>query len=420
MVSRRQRAKQTLGAQISKLSNETDGLKKEVSGSPGTDSILEENLSENSVGPRALQPNSVTSEAMARGAVGTENLGIVNALTSDGPLSLAVPTGNVVISGTEYVVPAAETRSLSIDEDGNVVTSGAATTTYAGPVELATDAETQTGTATDRAITPANLSARTSTTTRTGVVELATDAEVTTGTDTSRAVTPAGLVTGLARSGGMRYVDTVYFTSSGTFEKATYPWLRGVRVFVQGAGGAGGGASAPGAGNHSAGSGGGGGGMTEIFITNIAGLPSSVTVTIGAGGTGVSGAAGNAGGDSSWNTTVIGGGGGGGGSANNSALAISALPGTGGSGSGGDITHEGSSGTMAGGNATLGVGGSGGSAWFGGGAPGTYTGAGSGGQVGQGGLGAGGGGSGAMSNANGSARLGGAGAPGVVIVELYA
>ena len=52
-----------------------------------------------------------------------------------------------------------------------------ASTTVKGVVELATDAETQTGTDSVRAITPSNLSSRTATETRTGVVELATDAE---------------------------------------------------------------------------------------------------------------------------------------------------------------------------------------------------------------------------------------------------
>lgn len=73
------------------------------------------------------------------------------------------------------------------------LTARTATETRTGIVELATDAETQTGTDTARAITPANLAARTATDTRTGVVELATTAEALTGTDTARAVTPAGL-----------------------------------------------------------------------------------------------------------------------------------------------------------------------------------------------------------------------------------
>lgn len=71
--------------------------------------------------------------------------------------------------------------------------STAASETVVGHVELATDAETQTGTDTARAITPSNLSARTALDTRTGVVELATNAETTTGTDTARATTPANV-----------------------------------------------------------------------------------------------------------------------------------------------------------------------------------------------------------------------------------
>lgn len=86
-----------------------------------------------------------------------------------------------------------------------------------------------------------------------------------------------------------RYVQTVYFTASGTFAKADYPWLRAIRVRCVGGGGGGGG-SLGGSGN-SLGSGAGGGGFAEAFITDIAGLAATVAVTVGAGGAG--GAAGN-------------------------------------------------------------------------------------------------------------------------------
>lgn len=69
----------------------------------------------------------------------------------------------------------------------------AATTSASGVVELATDAEAQTGTDTARAITPANLQAVTATETRKGVVELATTVEAAGGADTARAVTAAGV-----------------------------------------------------------------------------------------------------------------------------------------------------------------------------------------------------------------------------------
>ena len=81
--------------------------------------------------------------------------------------------------------------------------------TAQGVLELATDAETQTGTDTARAITPANLAARTATETRTGVIEIATSAEMTTGTDDVRAVTPLKART----ANDARYVRTVNSTA---------------------------------------------------------------------------------------------------------------------------------------------------------------------------------------------------------------
>ncbi len=68
-----------------------------------------------------------------------------------------------------------------------------ATETAQGLVELATAAEVQAGTDTQRAVTPARLASLTATETLRGLVELATSVEVQTGTDTLRAVTPAGL-----------------------------------------------------------------------------------------------------------------------------------------------------------------------------------------------------------------------------------
>lgn len=53
---------------------------------------------------------------------------------------------------------------------------------YVNETDLATDSETQTGTATDKAVTPASLSSRTATTTRTGLVEKATTTEAVSGT----------------------------------------------------------------------------------------------------------------------------------------------------------------------------------------------------------------------------------------------
>ena len=74
----------------------------------------------------------------------------------------------------------------------NIVT---ASTTAAGIVELATDAETLALASTTRAITPSNLGALVTSTSQQGIIELATQAEVDAGSDTERAVTSATLAT---------------------------------------------------------------------------------------------------------------------------------------------------------------------------------------------------------------------------------
>jgi hypothetical protein len=76
-------------------------------------------------------------------------------------------------------------------------TPGSASTTAQGIVELATATETQTGTDTTRAVTPAGLAALTATDTRAGLVELATSAEAQGYSDTGRALTPATLAAAL-------------------------------------------------------------------------------------------------------------------------------------------------------------------------------------------------------------------------------
>jgi hypothetical protein len=142
-----------------------------------------------------------------------------------------------------------------------------------------------------------------------------------------------------------QYVDTVYFTSSGDFEKADYPWLRAIRVRVQGAGGGGGGAATTGATTAAVGGSGGGGVFAESFITNISGLADSETVTVGSGGAGgAAGAnAGSAGGTSSFGSLVSANGGGGGGGGGALGLEVPRGGGPGGSVGVGDLVIPGSS-----------------------------------------------------------------------------
>jgi hypothetical protein len=225
---------------------------------------------------------------------------------------------------------------------------------------------------------------------------------------------------------GYRIAQTLYYTSSGTFTKATYPWLRAIRVKCQGAGGGGGGARLSTGSDVSAGGGGAGGGCAESFITNIAGLDASVTVTRGGGGAGGSGdAAGSAGGNSSFGDAVIGNGGGGGARVSRVALMQSVDGGNGGGGTG-DVVFVGSgagaglacfiSGQTNSGSTGV-TGGNGGGSFLGGGARSRSS---AGGGAG-GGL-YGGGGSGACANIFNTTVdfAGGNGANGIVIVELYA
>jgi hypothetical protein len=120
-------------------------------------------------------------------------------------VSVAGTTGGVAFNVGDVVVAKANNASTSSAADWIQleVNRDQATTTVLGLVYLATNAETQTGTDTVKAVTPSALSSRTATETRTGIAEIATDAELTAGTDDARIVTPLKLKTYLDnRTGG--------------------------------------------------------------------------------------------------------------------------------------------------------------------------------------------------------------------------
>ena len=108
--------------------------------------------------------------------------------------------------------PADQNTDL-VDSLGTTVDASA---TVKGKVELATSAETITGTDDARAVTPAGLAALTASATRSGLVELATDAEAITGADTARAVTPANLA-----AAATTHVAAASATVAGKVELAT-------------------------------------------------------------------------------------------------------------------------------------------------------------------------------------------------------
>jgi len=198
-----------------------------------------------------------------------------------------------------------------------------------------------------------------------------------------------------------QYVSTVTFTASGTFDKATYPWLRAVRVRVQGGGGGGRGPSATSGASGITAGGGAAGGYSEKWIA-ASGLGASETVTIGAGGAGGA-AGGNNGADGGTSSFGLHCSATGGGFGSNGG-------GIGGQGTGGDINGAGGAGGHRSATETTSVvSGHGGSSVFAGGGYGQVS------QLagGNGSLGSGGGGG--YNN-----RAGGNGGAGIVIVELFA
>ena len=105
--------------------------------------------------------------------------------TADGVLEIATDAETNTGSATDkWITPANLAQATSLLQ---------ATATQKGAIEIADDTETNTGSATDRCITPANLAQATSllqaTATQKGATELAIQAEVDTGTDTARVIT---------------------------------------------------------------------------------------------------------------------------------------------------------------------------------------------------------------------------------------
>lgn len=116
--------------------------------------------------------------------------------------------------------------------------------------------------------------------------------------------------------GTMGPTQVLVYESSGTFVKSNYPWLKTVVIRMVGGGGAGGGAAVNASGQSSAGAGGGSGGYIYHVVTDLSTIGASVSVNIGAGGTGVNSGQGNSGGQTNAHglgfvTFSCGGGGGG-------------------------------------------------------------------------------------------------------------
>ena len=216
---------------------------------------------------------------------------------------------------------------------------------------------------------------------------------------------------------GYRYLTTVVYTANGTFTKGSYTGFKAINVRAVGGGGQCGGVTLTGVGQQNEGGAGGGGGYSESFIVD-ASLGTSVTVTIGAGGSsGAAGANGQDGGTTSFGAflTVTGGGGG----VAMAATTGNLVAGGGGSGSGAGGTifnmtgSAGMPGVCAAGFAIRQNSG-GTSPFFGGNAMSSSAS-----TNGQAGINFGGGGGGTRNGASQAARAGAAGAPGLVVIDVF-
>lgn len=201
----------------------------------------------------------------------------------------------------------------------------------------------------------------------------------------------------------------IVLTASGTYTPS--PGAKAAFVELWGGGGAGGGAATVASGGGAGGGGAAGGKVDKLFSP-----ASALTVVIGAGGTGVSAADGNAGSDSTAGSLTAKGGLGGKGMASGTTI-LAALGGaTGGTGSGGDLNSggaPGAPGTRLSG--TVGVSGAGASSLAGAGANGLIaqgTGAAASANTAAGG-------SGSLTLNNGGATVGGAGGSGFMRVTEY-
>lgn len=203
-------------------------------------------------------------------------------------------------------------------------------------------------------------------------------------------------------------------TATGTYTPTA--GTNSIVVELLGGGGAGGGSPATGAGQVAVG---GGGNAGAYCVSRIASAFSGVTVTVGAAGTGVSGAAGNTGGNSSFGALMTANGGGGGaiGGGATTAPTISLAASAAATASGGTIANINGSFADYGESisAGLNVGGKGASSQYG---AGGYLGVNGSAPTAASGFGAGGAGS--AIGASSAAQAGSNGVPGVCIIYEYA
>ncbi len=138
-------------------------------------------------------PTAYVDGFRARFIVGNTNTGASTVNVAGLGVKSIVSSGAALSAGNLTAGEFTEIQFDNANDRFELTVLALASTTVKGIVELATDAETQTGTDTARAVTPASLQSKVSSTSAKGIVELATSAETITGSDTTRAGTSAGL-----------------------------------------------------------------------------------------------------------------------------------------------------------------------------------------------------------------------------------
>jgi hypothetical protein len=112
LVSRRYRDNNSVSSRVGKLASDVE--KARIDTGLKTDEVVSENFVENSVDRAAIAPNAVGSEQIDRGAVGTNELGIVNEINTDTPLVLNGPYA-VPSPGTTFPVVYDEKKRLIVN-----------------------------------------------------------------------------------------------------------------------------------------------------------------------------------------------------------------------------------------------------------------------------------------------------------------
>ena len=136
MATDRSRANRSLGNRINDVNGRLRGVENNSSDPTISDGfITSDHLGIESVDELAIAPGAVTADKIARGAVGTNQLGVVNQIVTDNDLTISTgPDGYVALEGDNYPLPeAGSTSLLGFDETGRVILSGAGSQGPQGP-----------------------------------------------------------------------------------------------------------------------------------------------------------------------------------------------------------------------------------------------------------------------------------------------